>query len=678
MVTLAEKGTPTNSPKVAKKGEASGKDKPLAILMVQPWKSLAKQRITQSFSSKFAISFPPLGEEDGTEGPMIIEAEMGGHFVHRMYMDGGSASKILYKHCFSRLWQRRHGTLNFRMDELHARKVAISIQWNHWQTRSKKDSIRPINSLWNVKVPGRRRSGNTTYSRIILLECAMVSGPGAQQPVIDQLRSLLRRNLDIFAWKPTNMTRVSRHIVEHKLNVREGCLPIRQKKRGQALERNKAIQDEVEKLVDVGIMKEGHYHMWLSNPVMVKKHDLENVYRFQRFEQSMPQRRISAARNRLEVWIKECQSNFPVFGGQCFTKANWLELESVYADGLKVCPYIVDAVLILPSPKSLKDVQRLGSQLYTNEEIGIGPSKCQQVAKEILPGTYNYRDNESADKADTVKSRERPEEESSDVPWKKKENSQNHGFCLLMDLHVLTVSELDSKLVANQVNGSYIAKELGMIQYLEKVRMLTQSFKGFLIKQGPRGENKKADALSKIASTSFAHLSKEVLVEELKEKQINEKEMLAIVEEEGCTWMTLVYEYLTKEILPEDKKEARVICRKAGRYAIINKILYEKSFLGPWLRCVGPLQANYVLREIHEGSCSMHTGPRSVVAKAIRIGNPQQNLTPITSPWPFYKWGIDIARPFLEGSGKVKFLIVAIDYFTKWIKEKPMATITRH
>ncbi|GKC52141.1 hypothetical protein Tco_1074886, partial [Tanacetum coccineum] len=73
----------------------------------------------------------------------------------------------------------------FRMDELHARKVAISIQWNHWQTRSKKDLIRPINNLWNVKVPGRRRSGNTTYIRIILLECEMVSGPGAQQPVID-------------------------------------------------------------------------------------------------------------------------------------------------------------------------------------------------------------------------------------------------------------------------------------------------------------------------------------------------------------------------------------------------------------------------------------------------------------------------------------------------------------
>ncbi|GKE29230.1 reverse transcriptase domain-containing protein [Tanacetum coccineum] len=51
--------------------------------------------------------------------------------------------------------------------------------------------------------------------------------------------------------------------------------------------------------------------------------------------------------------------------------------------------------------------------------------------------------------------------------------------------------------------------------------------------QVPRSENKKADALSKIASTSFSHLSKQVLVEELKEKSINTAEVLAVVEEEG-------------------------------------------------------------------------------------------------------------------------------------------------
>ncbi|GJR44856.1 reverse transcriptase domain-containing protein [Tanacetum coccineum] len=88
-------------------------------------------------------------------------------------------------------------------------------------------------------------------------------------------------------------------------------------------------------------------------------------------------------------------------------------------------------------------------------------------------------------------------------------------------------ANVDSRLVANQVNGFYVAKESGMVQYLEKVKTLTSNFKEFSIKQVPRSENKKADALSKIASTSFAHLSKQVLVEELNEKSINEKEVLA-------------------------------------------------------------------------------------------------------------------------------------------------------
>ncbi|GKB14189.1 reverse transcriptase domain-containing protein [Tanacetum coccineum] len=226
-------------------------------------------------------------------------------------------------------------------------------------------------------------------------------------------------------------------------------------------------------------------------------------------------------------------------------------------------------------------------------------------------------------------------------------------------------AHVDSRLVANQVNRTHAAK---------------------------------------IASTSFTHLSKQVLVEELKEKYISEVEILAVIEVEGNTWMTPIFEFLTDENLPTDVKEARVVRPKSQRFSVINVTLYKKSFLRPWLRCVGPLQANYVLREIHEGSCSMHAGTRSVVAKALRIGyywptmhkdarvliracgdyqvhkpvprNPQQTLTPIMSPWPFYKWGIDIDGPFLEGPGKVKFLIVAIGYFTKWIKAKPVATIT--
>ncbi|GJS88124.1 reverse transcriptase domain-containing protein [Tanacetum coccineum] len=102
--------------------------------------------------------------------------------------------------------------------------------------------------------------------------------------------------------------------------------------------------------------------------------------------------------------------------------------------------------------------------------------------------------------------------------------------------------------------------------------------------QVPRSENKKADALSKIVSTNFAHLTKQVLVEDLNEKSINEAEVLAVVEEEGDTWMTPIYEFLTEETLPVEREKARVVRRKSRRYAVINGVLYKKSYLGPWLQ----------------------------------------------------------------------------------------------
>ncbi|GJT53231.1 reverse transcriptase domain-containing protein [Tanacetum coccineum] len=179
---------------------------------------------------------------------------------------------------------------------------------------------------------------------------------------------------------------------------------------------------------------------------------------------------------------------------------------------------------------------------------------------------------------------------------------------------------VDSKLVANQVLGTYGAKEENMITYLEKVKSLVNGFANFSISQIPRSKNKKADALSQIASTSFAHLSKQVLVEVLTEKSIQEKEVTTVVEEEGTTWMTPIMEYLKDGTLPGDRKEASKLRIKSRQYELMEGILYRRSFLKPWLRCVGPLQANYVIREIHEGSCSMHAGPRSVVAKVMRLG----------------------------------------------------------
>nr|GEX73387.1 reverse transcriptase domain-containing protein [Tanacetum cinerariifolium] len=88
--------------KIEKK-ETAAKDKPTAIYMVQSWQRTIKQKVTQSVERVREIAFPQLTASNGMEGPLVIEVEMGGHVIHRMYIDGSSSMEILYEHCFNRL-----------------------------------------------------------------------------------------------------------------------------------------------------------------------------------------------------------------------------------------------------------------------------------------------------------------------------------------------------------------------------------------------------------------------------------------------------------------------------------------------------------------------------------------------------------------------------------------------
>ncbi|GJV49534.1 hypothetical protein Tco_1439746 [Tanacetum coccineum] len=224
--------------------------------------------------------------------PMVIKAEVGGHLVHRMYTNGGAFSEILYEHCFNQLhpeirnqmvlattylvgfsgeiiWPLGQVSLLVKIgDEKHSTSAWMNFMivrshssYNGIIGRPGVRRIKAIPSTTHgmLKFPVVGGMVTLRSSKIIPLECAMISGPRTQQPVVDQ--------------KPADMTEVPRHIAEHRLNVHEGCFPVRQKKRGQAPDRNKAISEDVEKLVNAGIMKEVYYHSWLSNPVMVKKHD---------------------------------------------------------------------------------------------------------------------------------------------------------------------------------------------------------------------------------------------------------------------------------------------------------------------------------------------------------------------------------------------------------------------
>ena len=263
---------------------------------------------------------------------------------------------------------------------------------------------------------------------------------------------------------------------------------------------------------------------------------------------------------------------------------------------------------------------------------------------------------------------------------------------------------IDSLLVVNQMKGEYEAKGKKMKKYLREVNQLVKQFKKCQVSHVPRSKNKKADALSKLASLTFAHLTKKVLVEVLEKSSIEEREVKDVVIEEETSWMTPIADFLSKGKLPENKDEAWRLKAKAKQYVIQDGVLYKKAYLAPLLRCVGSIQSNYLIREIHMGMCGNHAGPRAVVSKIMNLGyywptmhndaqeeikkceacqihspiqhSPKENLVPIMAAWPFHKWGMDIVGPFPEGKGKVKFLLVAVDYFTKWPEVKPLARIT--
>ncbi|XP_076930547.1 uncharacterized protein LOC143595404 [Bidens hawaiensis] len=169
-------------------------------------------------------------------------------------------------------------------------------------------------------------------------------------------------------------------------------------------------------------------------------------------------------------------------------------------------------------------------------------------------------------------------------------------------------------LIAGQINGTYEAKNDVMAFYLSQARVLIRQFASFNVIHIKRSENKSADALSKLASTNFEHFAKDIRVEVLDHPSIPQNQVLVI--QTGVeSWMTPIKAYLSSGALPAGKAEARKIKHKALNYQMTDAILYQRLFLGPLLRFVDAEDANYLIREIHEGICGLHAGPRLTVAK---------------------------------------------------------------
>ena len=79
-------------------------------------------------------------------------------------------------------------------------------------------------------------------------------------PMIRQdLAGFLRMNQDVFAWSHEDMPGIDPSVIVHRLNVNPASSPIRQKKRVFTQERDKAVAEEVRKLLEAGFIQEVYY-----------------------------------------------------------------------------------------------------------------------------------------------------------------------------------------------------------------------------------------------------------------------------------------------------------------------------------------------------------------------------------------------------------------------------------
>jgi hypothetical protein len=136
---------------------------------------------------------------------------------------------------------------------------------------------------------------------------------------------------------------------------------------------------------------------------------------------------------------------------------------------------------------------------------------------------------------------------------------------------------------------------------------------------------------------------------------------------------------------------------------VIRDELYKTSVTGPLLYCLSRDEGKQLLVETHSGVCGGHIGSRALAAKLFRQGfywpsiiddasklvttcqacqkfspnskalsQPSQLITP---SWLLQRWGFDIVGPLAIAQGNYKFVVVAVEYFTKRIEAKPLVNI---
>ncbi|XP_027348120.1 uncharacterized protein LOC113859584 [Abrus precatorius] len=237
----------------------------------------------------------------------------------------------------------------------------------------------------------------------------------------------------------------------------------------------------------------------------------------------------------------------------------------------------------------------------------------------------------------------------------------------------------DSEIVAELVNDTYQVRDPIMLKYYQEFKKIKDEFDEVCVRHTPRNMNEQADRLARLASQRKPGQLHSAVHQEILQPIITKQECID-VEISSHNWMTPLIRYIIDDSLLEDTTSAKKIKMPAAKYLLLGKHFYRKGISTPMLKCLDHDQANYVMREIHEGICGTHSSGRTMAAKILRAGYYWPTLTqdchlfvkkcipcqqygphihqhadtlrPISSPWPFAIWGMDLLGPFPLAKGQ--------------------------
>ncbi|XP_021727707.1 uncharacterized protein LOC110694851 [Chenopodium quinoa] len=196
------------------------------------------------------------------------------------------------------------------------------------------------------------------------------------------------------------------------------------------------------------------------------------------------------------------------------------------------------------------------------------------------------------------------------------------GMTVAKDLGATSLDVyIDSLLIIIQVTGDFAAKDSKMSSYLDIAKEKSKHFNPFIISQIPRDQNIQADALENLASALRKNAFTNIPLVHLQKPSVSFKEILPVDDvNNDDDWTRPIIDYLTKDILPNDKADSRKLKYKASRYHIIDGVLFRKSASGLSQRCIRKSDQQSILSHLHDGICSSHVGGRRLANIAKRQG----------------------------------------------------------